>query len=54
LGNGRSWKLDPTALTAAANDNVAAWCYSTVQFDTVAGIPEFGTPAAVSEPACAP
>lgn len=48
LDNGVSWKLDPTKLDAALNDDAANWCYSTQNF----WMAEKGTPGAPNEQAC--
>lgn len=53
-GIGRSWKLQPGSLTAAANDQVGNWCGSTSVFDMPGGTDEHGSPGAANEAACAP
>jgi hypothetical protein len=51
---GRSWKLQPGSLSAAANDQAGNWCYSTAVFDMPGGTDEQGSPGAPNEAACAP
>lgn len=54
VGVGRSLKLNPAGQSAAANDVAANWCYSTVAFDTVDLVSDYGSPRALNEAACAP
>lgn len=51
--NGRTWKLDPMMIDAAANDVAGNWCFSTMVFDSPGGIDEYGTPGAANDAACA-
>jgi len=51
--DGISWKLDPTLIDAVSNDMAVNWCFSTIVFDSPAGVDEFGSPADVNEAACA-
>lgn len=51
--NGRTWKLDPTQIDAVANDVAGNWCFSTVVFDSPAGVDEYGSPGAANDAACA-
>lgn len=48
LDNGVSWKLDPTKIDGALNDDAKNWCYSTKVF----WMTEKGTPGAANEVEC--
>ncbi|MCH9686108.1 MAG: lamin tail domain-containing protein, partial [Deltaproteobacteria bacterium] len=50
--DGRSWKLDPTQLTAAGNDEAGNWCFSVAPLQTSDGTREWGSPGAPNEAEC--